>query len=164
MSVSSGPETEDSLSFTSAIFGALGSTFQQQSSPKLLLLGLVFASVSKALPSLGSPEKRKKKWLEDSILFLAAILAYLGAGIESNFSFTDNTSQAILVVGLAIALIGKAVPSLIKKPRKLEDWVPFFAALASAIAILPFNTQYAEVGIFFGFLGKQLLSSPEKTN
>jgi hypothetical protein len=151
-------EQEDSLSFTSTVFGALGSALQQQTSPKVLLLGLVLASVAKALPSLGSPAKKKRR-LEDWILFLAAVIAALGAGIESNFTFSDSLSQGILVVGLVIALAGKAIPSLVTNRKSLEDWVPFIAAVASAIAILPFGNQYAAAGLFFGYLAKELLSS-----
>ncbi|SRR5260370_27413390 len=158
-----GPEPEDYLSFTTSVFGALGSTLQQQNSPKTLLLGLVLASVAKALPSLGSPAKKKRR-LEDWILFLAATIGALGAGIESNFSFSDPLSQEILIVGLVIALAGKAIPSLMANPKSLEDWVPFIAAIASAIAILPLGNQYAEGGLFFGFLAKQLLTSGDSSS
>lgn len=158
-----GPEPEDTLSFTSAIFGALGSTLQQQNNPKTLLLALVFAAFAKALPSLGQsfgdPAKKNDR-PEDLILFFAALLAALGAGIQSNFSFSTPLSQEILVFGLVIGLGGKAALSLRGNRKSLEDWIPFVAAVASALAVLPWGTEYATVGIFFGFLGKQLVASP----
>jgi len=150
----------------------LGSTLQQNN-PKTLLLGLVFAALAKALPSLGqslSDPTKKQDRPEDLILFFAAFLSALGAGIQSNFSFSTPLSQEILVFGIAVGLIGKALPSLNDSRKKgnwkvnFEDSVPFVAALISALAVLPiWGTQYASAGIFFGFLGKQLVASSPVT-
>lgn len=103
---------------------------------------------------------KQDRW-EDFALFAASFLGLLGAGIQTNFSFSTPLSQEILIFGLAAGLFGKAVLSLKGNWRNsLEDWIPLIAAVASAIAVVPLGTQYAEVGIFFGFLGKQLIGSP----
>ena len=157
-------QTEDYISFSSAILGALGSTIQQQNSPQTLLLGLVAAAVAKALPSLGHSAKDWSS-LEDWVLFLGGALGYLAAGIQSNFNYSDPSSQKIVIAGLAIGLAGKALGSLIKAWKekgwgKLEDWLPLIAAVATALGSLQWGIQFAAIGIFFGFLGKQLASSP----
>lgn len=148
--------TEDSLSFVSAIFGALGSTVTQENNPRTLLFGLVLAAFAKALPSIGQ-KPLGKETIEDWLMLLATFVGALAAGIQSNFSFSTPGSQEILVVGLLLGLLGKTIPSLIGNRRSLEDWVPLIAAIASAIAILPLGAQYATIGIFFGFLAKQLI-------
>ena len=150
-----GPEPEDSYAFTSTILGALSQTLVQQSSPKTILLGLVLASVAKAVPSLGNPNKRKKR-SEDFVLLFAALLGALAGGVWSGFSYSDSVSQAIVTLGLIIALAGKTMLSL--NTKSLEDEMGFALAIAS-LAFLPLGVQYAWTGVFFGYLAKELLSS-----
>ena len=155
-----GPEPEDSFAFTSTILGALSQTLAQQSSPKTILLGLVLASVAKAVPSLGNPHKRTKRE-EDWVLLFAALLGALVGGVWSSFTYADPVSQEIVTVGLVIALAGKTISSL--KNRSLEDEVGFALAIAS-LAFLPLGVQYAWTGVFFGYLAKELLSSGPTQN
>lgn len=150
-----GPEPEDSFAFTSTILGAVSQTLVQQASPKTILLGLVLASVAKAVPSLGNPDKRRK-WKEDFVLLFAALLGALIGGVWSSFTYSDPVSLEILTLGLIIALAGKTMLSL--NAKHLEDEVGFALAIAS-LAFLPLGVQYAWTGVFFGFLAKELLSS-----
>lgn len=159
MSQTQGGVNEDSVSFVSAIFGALGSTVTQQSNPQTLLFGLVLSAFAKAVPSLGK-NVRGKETVEDWLLLTAAFAGALAAGIQSNFTFSDPYSQRTLILALCLGLIGKAVPSIINGHGGKEDWVSLAAAVASFIAGLPLTSlapQYAAVGVFFGFLAKQLI-------
>ena len=132
----------------------------QQSSPKTILLGLVLASVAKALPSLGNSDKKKKR-TEDFVLLFGALLGALVGGVWSSFTYSDPFSQDIVTVGLIIALAGKTIFSL--NSKSLEDEVGFALAIAS-LAFLPLGVQYAWTGVFFGYLAKELLSSAPKKN
>ena len=160
MAYTLGPEPEDSYAFTSTILGALSQTLVQQTSPKTILLGLVLASVAKAVPSLGNPSKKKKR-IEDYILLISALLGALVGGVWSSFTYSDPVSQEIVTLGLIIALAGKTVLSL--NTKRLEDEVGFSLAIAS-LAFLPLGVQYAWTGVFFGYLAKELLSSPPNQN
>ena len=74
-------QDEDSLSFLSAVLGALGSTMTTTSAgSQTLLVGVLLAAVAKTLPSL----KEDHKSLEDWILFIFAILGAFAAGIEAS--------------------------------------------------------------------------------
>ena len=156
LSSTSGPETEDYLSFSSTILGAVGSTLQQNGSSQTLLLGLVVAAIAKALPSLADP-KKSGLWerVEDSLLFLSAVLGYVAAGIESNFDYSTPLSREIVIIGLAVGLIAKTIPSLIShKKLTLEDSIPHIAGVTSLIGGLLGGTQLAAAGLFLGFLWK----------
>ncbi len=149
------------MSFVSAVFGALGSTVTQENNPKTLLLGLVLSATAKAVPSLGK-NPMDSKTREDWLLLIATFAGALAAGIQSNFSYSDPNSQRILILALCLGLIGKAVPSIIHDHGSKEDWVSLVVAIATFVAGLPFSTvspQYAAIGVFAGFLAKQLIPS-----
>ena len=151
-----GPEPEDNLAFITTVIGALSQTLNTVNTPKTILLSLVLASIAKSVPSLGSPVKKHRRG-EDLILLVAALAGALAGGLESNYTYNDPFSQTIVIFGLIIALLGKTGMSL--KSKNLEDEVAFGLAIAS-LAFLPLNNNYAWTGVFFGFIAKELLSSP----
>ena len=115
----------------------------------------MLASVAKAVPSLGNPDRREKR-KEDYILLFAALLGALIGGVWSSFTYSDPVSQEIVTLGLIIALAGKTILSL--NAKSLEDEAGFALAIAS-LAFLPLGVQYAWTGVFFGYLAKELLST-----
>jgi uncharacterized membrane protein YfcA len=166
MSQTNGGVNEDSVSFVSAVFGALGSTVNQQNSPQTLLLGLVLSAVAKALPSLG---KKQEDWKEDVALLLFTFLGALGGGIQSKYTYSDSTSQMIVILGLFAGLVGKVGLSLYDQRnasdwwhQTQEDWLPLVAIIVWFLGGLPlglWSPHYAAIGVFLGFLAKQLTPS-----
>lgn len=158
MSQARGGVNEDGASFVTAIFGALGST--AQNTPQTLLLGLILSAVAKAVPSIGK-KPFERETVEDWLLFGTTLVGALVAGIQSNFTYSDLSSQRWLIALLSLGLVLKTVPSIIHYHKmheeSWEDLMAFVAALASLIAVIPLSPQYAEFGIFCGFLAKQLV-------
>jgi hypothetical protein len=98
------------------------------------------------------------------LLFGTTVIGVLIAGIQSNFTYSDSPSHTWLVALLSVGLVLKAIPSIIhyhKTGRESrEDWTSLVAALSALVAVVPLGPQYAEVGVFCGFLAKQLIPPP----
>jgi hypothetical protein len=152
-------QSEDGLSFLSAVVGAFGSTFTQQpGGPNVLLVGLLLAAVSKALPSLADKSMTGKDKIEDVALFGAAVLSFLAAGIQSSWTFSNPSIWVYILL-----LLGVLLKTGIDLPKgKPEDVAAFIVALA-AILLVPLIPRSASVGLFFSFLAKTLTSSSSTT-
>ena len=149
--------SEDGLSFLSSVLAAAGSTLGAQvGNPKILLIGLVIAAISKALPSLEA-NPWSKETLEDWLLFLAAIFGALGAGLQADLSFSNPN---ILIYALLLGVLGKTIPSIVMGSRKLEDILPAVISILSLLGSLPYGPQYLSFGVFFCFLAKTLSQPP----
>ncbi len=148
--------TEDGLAFSSTVLGAAGAALGQQvGNPKILLLGLVVAAISKALPSLEA-NPWSKETVEDWLLFLAAFFGALGAGMQADLTFSNPN---FLIYALLIGVLGKTIPSIIMGPKKLEDILPAVIAMFALLGSLPYGSQYISFGVFFCFLAKTLATS-----
>jgi hypothetical protein len=147
------------MSFLSATVGALGSTISQSSvSPQALYLGLVVGAISKALPSLAT---KGKDWVEDAILFAAAVASAVATGLQNGGSFSSPTglAYALLLIGFLL----KTGLSLWHGPMKIEDIAAFGVAIVSLV-LVPFSVQYASIGTYLSLLSKTLLNSQQTTD
>jgi len=162
-------QTEDNLSFVSAVLGALGSTLTTPSAATTtistslasptLLAGVFLAAVAKTLPSL---KQDSRSW-EDWFLFAFAVLGALAAGIEAQTNLYSAYPYLPILL-LLIGILGKTLIPLSKKGKrewkgwKVEDWLTAIIAIVVLI-LLPFAPQIAPLGAFIAFLTKTLTSS-----
>ena len=161
------PKSEDATSTFVTLLGTIAGLLSRDNNVILLSLGL--AAALKALPSLyaGPTDGKKRLRLitaEDSILFIAAFLGYL---------FTAGTGdQKFAILGLTIAAVGKAVPSLLEgemqkgdsapKHNPTEDWLMFGITFVSvALWVATGSPAYAIYGLVFAFTAKGLGSFGE---
>jgi hypothetical protein len=92
---------EDWLNFVITLVGAIGAGLTGNSS--VALYGVVLGFIAKALPSLADGLN-----IEDGALVLGAVLA----GIGGSSLVTGSDATALTNLGLLIATLGKAWPSL----------------------------------------------------
>jgi hypothetical protein len=179
-------QQEDSLSFLSAVLGALGSTLTTPTggsqtvsgslttlsgNPQTLFAGLVISAVAKTLPSL----KENRKNLEDLILFVCAVLAALAAGIQAQTGLPPWPSlyAKLPITLLLIGVLGKSLVPMVqvlkakgvkglKTGVKIEDTLTVLVAIVALILLaVPLTSNLATVGTFCAFLTKALTSSPD---
>jgi len=154
-------QSEDGVSFLSAVIGALGSTMIQQPGSPTIFVGLVLAAVSKALPSFFTDPKDR---VEDLALFIAALASALASGLQSNWTFSNPSVwvYALLLLGM---LIKTGMSLRKKKPkdkRKPEDVLAFIvAAVTLAFVLYPGTSQFASGGLFLSFHAQTLTSSTQ---
>jgi hypothetical protein len=160
------PKSEDATSTSVTLLGTIAGLLAYNTN--VILLSLSLEAALKALPSLyaGPPSGKKRLLLitaEDSILFIASFLGYL---------FTAGTGeQKFAILGLTIAVGGKAVPSLIEaamqrdsapKHNMTEDWLMFGITFVSMVFWVVTGSQaYAIYGLVFAFTAKGLGSFGE---
>ena len=169
-------QDEDSLSFLSSAFGALGQTINQSSNPNVFLLGLILAGVSKALPSLTSDKNDGDK-IEDIALFAFSVITFVLAGWQTNGTFTNPPATVYVPILLGMLVkTGMGFRKIKKKSRRNEqkvapeDFWGFVLALVSlvlALAVIvgvigPGSQAAVSVTLFLSFLLKTLL--PSKPN
>lgn len=151
-------QSEDGFSFLSAVVGAGGQTLSTQTGDQqTLLLGLMLSSVAKSLPSLEADWKSPDH-IEDWLLLLSTIVGAFAAGIQTNLKFLNPNA---LIYALLVGLVMKTAVSIVQMrgdPKKnlWEDLLPLIIALLALAASLPWGSQYALLGVFFGYLAKTL--------
>jgi hypothetical protein len=159
MSQSTQLASEDGLSFVSAGLAAAATFIPPTGSPRTLLIGLVIAAIAKTLPSLQDDHFGRHS-IEDWLLFLAALIGTLGAGLRPDLTFSNSD---FLIYALVFGVFGKTIPSLLFKKSKgwnrpkdwkMEDVLPIFIAASTLVASLFYGSQYALVGVLFSFLVK----------
>ena len=168
-------QDEDSLSFLSSAFGALGQTVNQ-ANPNVLLLGLILAGISKSLPSLKTWKKKGTK-AEDVALLALSVLTFVLVGWLTNGKFSDPLPPIVYAPLLLGMLLKTSMSFFPKKERKIvfkvewrehpEDICAFLVALVSlaidvalVLGIWPAGSQIAvSLTAFLSFLLKALLPS-----
>ena len=156
------PDEDTSFTYLT-LAGTIAGVFANSSS--VILLSLSLAAALKALPSLYRKNKddttpgQRLIRAEDWVLFLAAAIGYiLAAG-------TRNSGYAL--AGLAVAAIGKALPSLYRHshygpdPGHSYDPTPDVVLLSIAVVSVILtavtgNLSWGIYGIVFAFVGKGL--------
>jgi hypothetical protein len=156
------PQSEDATSTTMTLVGTVSGLLVN--STNVILLSLTFAAALKALPSIyaGRSDSDKRfhlSMVEDWILFIGAFLGYL---------FTAGTGdQKFALIGLAIASVGKSLPSLLDRaPQKgdsrfkhvsVEDLMMFgITVLSVALWFVTGRPEYGTYGLVFAFIAKGL--------
>jgi hypothetical protein len=141
--------------------GLVGLVSQTQT---VILLSLTFAAALKALPSLyarknASGAKPNLIAGEDWILFLGAVVGYLLTAGSGDPRFA--------LAGLAVAAIGKSIPSLLQHRRPVENHLQTYnptedllmlliTVISVALALFTRNLSYATYGLVFAFVAKGL--------
>jgi uncharacterized membrane protein YfcA len=169
-------QDEDSLSFVSAVIGALGSTLTTTPSASsvaaaaaspTLLVGVFVAAFAKTLPSL---KEKPRKW-EDWILLIFTFCGALAAAWEAQTNVYSSYPY-VPAIFLLIGILGKTLLPLTEekgawKKRwdgwKVEDKLTAILAIIVLVS-LGFIPQYATIGVFATFLTKTLTSTNSSTN